>query len=112
MGVKVLMIKAGHRGAYLRTGLAELPRLALPRMNWSHREEWTRPLPVERRRMRNACGAGDAAAAGFLSAMLSGETLERAGRLAMIAGRDSLYGDDALRGLRDWAAMRRDLAGS
>jgi sugar/nucleoside kinase (ribokinase family) len=62
--------------------------------------------------MRNACGAGDAAAAGFLSAILSGETLERAGRLAMIAGRDSLYGDDALRGLRDWAAMRRDLAGS
>ena len=110
LGVKVLLIKAAHRGAYLRTGRAELPRLALPRMNWSHREEWVGPAPLERRRMRNACGAGDAAAAGFLAAMLSGETLERAGRLAMIAGRDSLYGDDALKGLKGWAAMRRDLA--
>jgi sugar/nucleoside kinase (ribokinase family) len=60
--------------------------------------------------VRNACGAGDAAAAGFLAAMLSGETIERAGRLAMIAGRDSLYGDDALRGLRGWPAMKREIA--
>ena len=110
MGVKVLAIKAAHRGAYLCTGEVRLLRLALPEPGWSRREEWAEPVPVERRRMRNSCGAGDAAVAGFLSAMLSGETLERAGRLAMIAGRDSLYAEDALGGLRDWAAMRRDLS--
>jgi sugar/nucleoside kinase (ribokinase family) len=60
---------------------------------------------VDDARVQNACGAGDAAVAGFLSALLEGETLERAGRLAATAGRDSLYGTDTLGGLRDWTTM-------
>ena len=109
-GVKVLMIKAGHRGAYLRTGdvaaLNAATALRLPAGDWNRRELWTPPLPVVAARVKNACGAGDCAVAGLLSAMLEGDGVERAGRLAMIAGRDNLYGVDALQGLRDWETMR------
>ena len=106
MGAKVLLIKAGHRGAYLRTGdvatLNAATALRLPAGNWSHREIWSPPFPVDRARFRNACGAGDCAVAGFLAAMLEGMTLEQAGRCAMHAGGDNLYGVDAISGLVDW----------
>lgn len=107
LGTKILIIKAGHRGAYMRTGHVDIPSLALPVANWSNCEIWIPPCPVDTKRMQNACGAGDAAVAGFLSALLNGETLERAGRFAMLAGRDNLYGIDALQGLRSWKAMKR-----
>ena len=111
MGVKVLMIKAGHRGAYLRTAdvsaLNAATALRLPLASWSGRELWAAPLPVARARFRNACGAGDCAVAGFLTAMLEGMTLELAGNCAMQAGRDNLYGVDALSGLLDWKQTRK-----
>lgn len=94
-GVKILLIKAGHRGAYLRT--AGSPAT------------WIDPFPVECDRVKNACGAGDCAGAAFLSSLLKGDPVERAGRYAMLAGRDNLYGNDALSGLRDWNSMARQL---
>ena len=109
---KVLMIKAGHHGAYLRTGdvgtLNASTPLRLPVDNWSNRELWTPPFPVAKARLKNACGAGDSAVAGFLTAMLDGMDIEKAGRCAMRAGRDNLYGVDALSGLSDWTQMTRD----
>jgi len=109
MGVKVLMIKAGHRGAYLRTGkIADLnstTSLRLPADNWSNRKLWIDPIPADPDRMKNACGAGDCAVAGFLTALLKGAEIENAARYAMRAGRDSLYGIDALSGLSDWNEM-------
>ncbi len=111
MGVKVVLIKAGHRGAYLRTAdvsaLTAATALRLPSANWSGRELWAAPLPVDRARFRNACGAGDCAVAGFLTAMLEGMTIEQAGHCAMRAGRDNLYGVDALSGLSDWKQTRK-----
>ena len=95
LGVKVLLIKAGHRGAYLRT--AGSPA------------QWIDPFPVDPDRMINACGAGDCAVAAFLAALLNGNPVEQAARYAMLAGRDNLYGIDALSGLRDWNAMTRHL---
>jgi sugar/nucleoside kinase (ribokinase family) len=109
LGVKVLMIKAGHRGAYLRTGdidgLNAATSLRLPAGNWSRRRVWAAPFRVAASRMRNACGAGDCAVAAFLTAILNGDRLERAGRYAMLAGRDNLYGVDALSGLKDWKRL-------
>lgn len=105
-GVKVLMIKAGRRGAYLRTGdvgeLNAATPLRLRADNWSHRELWAEPLPVNRSRVKNACGAGDCAVAGLLAAILEGLDIERASRCAMRAGRDNLYSADAVSGLSDW----------
>ena len=109
MGVKVLMIKAGHRGAYLRTGdigkLNAATQLNLPAENWNGRDLWIPAFPADPRRVRNACGAGDCAVAGFLAAMLEGAAIEKAGRYAMLAGRDNLYGIDSLGGLSDWKRM-------
>lgn len=111
MGVKVLLIKAGHKGAYLRTGdvsALAASRLRLP-TGWGGRELWADPLPVDRQRFRNSCGAGDCAAAAFLAAMLERMPPAQAGRMAMRAGRDNLYGVDAFAGLTSWKEMKRSL---
>jgi sugar/nucleoside kinase (ribokinase family) len=110
LGVKVVLIKAGHRGAYLRTG--NLASLAAPASPLRLTDPagcpdgvWIPPLPIECEHFRNACGAGDCAVAGFLSALLNGETVKDSGTYAMMAGRDNLTGSDALSGLREWAHM-------
>jgi sugar/nucleoside kinase (ribokinase family) len=113
MGVKVLMIKAGHRGAYFRTGdvgkLNAATALNLPAGNWSQRSLAMPAFATGRRRVRNTCGAGDCAVAGFLSALLRGMEIEQAARCAMLAGRDNLYGTDACSGLSSWAKMTAGL---
>ena len=108
MGVKVLLIKAGHKGAYLRAGnLAELNSSALRLSDRTGCPQgvWIQPLPVDAERFRNASGAGDCAVAGFLTALLKDENIITAGRFAMMAGRDNLYGNDALSGLVEWPRM-------
>ena len=103
MGVKVLLIKAGQRGAYLRTG--NLASVSLADRVGCPGGSWLAPLPVEAGRFCNACGAGDCAVAGFLAALLNGTDVITAGQSAMLAGRDNLYGPDALSGLQEWAQM-------
>ncbi len=110
LGVKVVLIKAGHRGAYLRTGnmtalAASSSPLRLADSVGCPVGSWIPSLPVESDCFCNACGAGDCAVAGFLSALLNGETIREAGKYAMIAGRDNLYGHDSLSGLREWTHM-------
>jgi sugar/nucleoside kinase (ribokinase family) len=108
LGVKVLMIKRSHRGAYIRTG--DVAMLNLPTESWSHRKLWIDSFPAEPARIKNACGAGDCAVAGFLAALLNGVEIEKAAKYAMLAGRDNLYGIDAFSGLSDWKAMTAFLA--
>jgi len=116
LGVKVLMIKAGHRGAYLRTGdigkLNAAMALKLPAANWNSRELWVPAFKVDPARMKNACGAGDCAVAGFLAALLDGCAIEKAGGYAMLAGRDNLYGIDSWSGLTSWQSMTAKLVKS
>jgi sugar/nucleoside kinase (ribokinase family) len=68
---------------------------------------WIKAFPTDPRRIKNACGAGDCAVAGFLTALLKGVEIEEAAQYAMLAGRDNLYGLDAFSGLSDWGAMTR-----
>lgn len=109
LGVNVLMIKAGHRGAYLRTGNIEAlharTTLRPPLESWKDRTLWIDPRQVDTVRFQNASGAGDCTIAAFLTALLDGAEIEQAGRLAMLAGRDNLYGVDALSGLSSWKKM-------
>lgn len=116
MGVKILLLKAGHRGAYLRT--ADLAGLSAPSSPFGLADArgcpggaWIPPFPVEAGLVRNACGAGDCAIAGFLSALLDGESVRDAAAFAMLAGRDNLYGEDSLLGLRDWPRMAAEIRG-
>ena len=110
LGIKVLLIKAGHRGAYLRTGnLTTLndpaSALCLADSVGCPSGVWIPPFPVAADRFRNASGAGDCAVAGFLAALLNGVNLKMAGTYAMLAGRDNLYGQDAVSGLVGWPQM-------
>ncbi len=110
MGVKILLIKGGHKGAYLRTGnLKGLNSSALRLSDriGSPEGNWLKAFPVEAGRFRNASGAGDCAIAGFLTALLKDKTIIQAGKFAMMAGRDNLYGQDALSGLADWPRMEK-----
>ena len=115
LGVKVLLIKAGHRGAYLRTGnlqrLQTTTKLGLADLNGCPSGVWISPFPVATERFCNASGAGDCAVAGFLAALLTGVNFKTAGALAMLAGRDNLYGPDALSGLQEWAPMTSFIKG-
>jgi sugar/nucleoside kinase (ribokinase family) len=112
MGVKVALIKAGHRGAFLRTGdvssINVRTALRLSPEQWNDRSLWVPPMPRDPKMIRNACGAGDCAVAAFLTAILKGDAPETAARYAMLAGRDNLYGQDAFSGLREWTEMVRE----
>lgn len=101
LGARVVLLKAGSRGGYLRAGDADrLAALGVPVADWTGRELWLPPCPVDPARVCNASGAGDAAVAGFLCALLDAAAPEEAGSRAMEAGRDNLYGPDALSGLQ------------
>jgi len=85
MGVKIVVIKLGRRGYYIRT--AERSRLAAmgPAKpadldNWSSRELQVEIFDV--RNIASTSGAGDASIAGFLAGLLTGRSVEMAGQLA------------------------------
>jgi sugar/nucleoside kinase (ribokinase family) len=109
LGVKILLIKAGHKGAFLITG--DLAGLNMSSLRLSDETGcpngiWLPPLSVDAGRFCNASGAGDCAVAGFLTALLNDETIITAGKYAMMAGRDNIYGNDALSGLTEWLHMK------
>ena len=112
-GVKILLIKAGHRGIYLLTGdVSTLNRergFSLPEDDWNHRELWCNAYPVDPDQMKNATGAGDTAAAAFLASILDGETSEIALKYAAIAGRNNLYCLDIYEELNDWQHMEKEI---
>ena len=101
LGARIVLLKAGHRGGYLRTGdSADLVGPLSLSADAACIEGLPLPaLPVDPARFINACGAGDAAVAGFLTGLLRAESLRAAGQRAMQVGRDSLYGVDTTSGL-------------
>ena len=112
LGAQVTLIKAGHRGIYLQTAeeIDWADSLNLTAQDWMGKQVWIPVFPLDASRARNACGAGDCAVAGFLAAMLYGADPETAARYAALAGRDNLYGTDAISGLRDWQTMTKALS--
>ena len=88
MGAKIVLIKLGARGAYLRTaGVAALDQLGLAapsdRAAWANRELWAPCFDVE---VVGTTGSGDATIAGFLSALLRDGTPEDAMTMAVAVG--------------------------
>ncbi|MFA6472197.1 MAG: carbohydrate kinase family protein [Candidatus Latescibacterota bacterium] len=113
LGVKVVVIKSGKLGAYLFTGdvspLNDTPGMALSEEHWNRREIKSSAFRVDESRVKNACGAGDVAVAGFLTAILKGENPDIAVQYAMCSGRNNLYGMNATDGLTDWDTMTKEL---
>ena len=109
MGVRVVLIKLGARGAYLRTAseaaIDQLGRAApTDRSAWADRELWAPCFDVE---VIGTTGSGDATIAGFLSALLRDGTPEEAMTMAVAVGACNVEAPDALSGLRSWEDTTR-----
>lgn len=104
MGTAAVGIKCGHRGFYLRTAdqkrFAQCGRGAPADIrNWAARELWEPSFHVK---VASAVGAGDAAIAGFLSALLRGYSIEQTLKIACAVGACSVEVLDAVGGVRSW----------
>ncbi|MBM4459176.1 MAG: carbohydrate kinase family protein [Chloroflexi bacterium] len=105
MGVRVLALKLGDRGLYVRTtadaaALAGMGRGApADAAGWAGRELWAPCFQVQ---VAGATGAGDATVAGLLSGLLRGLSLQAAVQAAVGVGACNVEAPDALSGLRTW----------
>ncbi len=112
MGAKIVMIKLGARGAYLRTAdVHAIDRLgrAAPsdRAAWADRELWAPCFDVD---VVGTTGSGDATIAGFLSALLRDASPEDAMTVAVAVGACNVEAADALSGVRSWEDTQRRMA--
>jgi sugar/nucleoside kinase (ribokinase family) len=112
-GVKILLIKAGARGAYLLTGdvssINRLPGFNLPGEIWNFKELWCNAYHADESRILNSSGAGDTAVAAFLTSILNGESPEDSLKYSAIAGRNNLYCHDLYDDLSDWQKMTEEI---
>ena len=102
MGCGTVLIKCGISGMIYKTADADRlfhvgSRLDFNRTAWTGREG-IQPC-FEAEIVRSATGSGDASAAAFLSAILSGETPEHSAALAAAEGAASVTSYDALGGI-------------
>ncbi|MCP4165817.1 MAG: carbohydrate kinase family protein [Chloroflexi bacterium] len=104
LGVRIVVIKLGHRGLYVRTGsetvLADMGRACPSDITaWANREIWA---PAFRVVEVGAAGSGDAAISGFLAALLRDPSLEKAAIMATAVGAYNVEEIDSLSGIRTW----------
>ncbi|MEI6970517.1 MAG: carbohydrate kinase family protein [bacterium] len=112
MGTRMVALKSGHRGFYLKTSgkaaMAELdfitPRC---RAGWADRELWTPAFAVDH--FGSATGSGDSAIAGFLSALLRGLPIEATLKYATCCGLQNVRVLDAVSGIKPWDETTRML---
>lgn len=114
LGAKVVGIKLGERGLFLRTaGRAALQTLGRAQpadlASWADRALWSPCFEVN---VVGATGAGDSTIAGFLCALLRGLPAEDALNMAVAVGACNVEAADALSGVRTWEdTLRRAQAG-
>ncbi|MEW5814639.1 MAG: carbohydrate kinase family protein [Spirochaetota bacterium] len=104
-GAKIVAIKCGYRGVYLRTGnkekLHSLLSTGLPDYSWWHsREIWAQTYKAEN--FKSALGAGDATIAGFLCGLMAGLTPEETLKAANLVGWQNVQEYDTLSGIHTW----------
>lgn len=104
MGAKVVMLKAGHLGLYLRTSaenrLAELGRARPGHLaRWANREFWASVFQTQ---VVGTTGAGDTTVAGFLAAFLRDLPPAEAVTMAVAVGACNVEAADATSGVRSW----------
>ena len=114
LGARVVGLKLGHRGLYLRTGSAEaiagMGRAAPSDPGtWADKELWA---PCFCARLVGAAGSGDSTIAGFLAGLLQGLSAEASAIAAVAVGGCNVEAADTLSGLRTWdETMARVAAG-
>jgi sugar/nucleoside kinase (ribokinase family) len=112
LGVKIVLIKLGARGAYLRTAdviaIDQLGRAApTDRAAWADRELWTPCFEVD---VVGTTGSGDATIAGFLTALLRDASPATAMTMAVAVGACNVEAADALSSVRSWEDTTRRIA--
>ena len=109
MGARIVVIKCGHVGAYLRTA-SELGRaaeaLASP-ADWSGLELFEPTCRVEH--IASTTGAGDSSVAGFLAGLLRGLPPKRCMELLTVVGAQNLSALDAVSGVKSWDETMAEL---
>jgi sugar/nucleoside kinase (ribokinase family) len=104
LGVKVVVLKLGYRGLYVRTaGRAAIEAMgrAAPSdpAGWADQELWIACFKVN---LVGAAGAGDSTIAGFLSGLLRDMSLVEATTAAVAVGACNVEAADTLSGVRSW----------
>ena len=113
LGTKMVSLKSGHRGFYLKTGAAsnfDDMGVAKPGdyKNWSKRELWAPAFVVGK--FGSATGSGDSAIAGLLSAFLRGLSIEQSLKYATCLGLQNVRVLDAVSGIKTWEESTAMLA--
>jgi sugar/nucleoside kinase (ribokinase family) len=104
MGAKVVGLKLGERGLFVRTGAAaalEAMGRASPAgpAAWANCSVWAACFRVN---VTGTTGAGDATIAGFLAALMRGLSLHEAVTAAVAVGACAVEAADATSGVRPW----------
>jgi len=108
MGVKIVLLKLGERGAYLRTSnqasMVSLGRAAPDDTSrWINQELWS---PCFKVNVIGTTGSGDATIAGFLAALLRNMSPIDALSAAVAVGACDVEAADAISGLRSWESTQ------
>jgi len=114
MGSKIVALKSGYRGFYIKTSSKEsFDSMGTARPgdgdNWAGRQLWVPAFKVEK--FGSATGSGDSSIAGFLSAFLRGLSIEQALKYAVCCGLQNVKMLDAVSGIKSWdetTAMLKD----
>lgn len=112
-GAKILLIKCGKPGMYLRTADAEAlsrisPKAGIDAHGWEKTEIFEKSYVPER--VLSGTGAGDTSIAAFLTAALNGETPQDCMHLAAATGAGCVAAYDALGGLKPFEELKEKIA--
>lgn len=102
MGAKVVVIKCGSKGIYVRTAgsekLACIGNIGLNAADWADKQFFEETYKVEK--FKSALAAGDTTIAGFLSAMIAGMDIYETAKFACKTGAMCCEAYDSISGLR------------
>ena len=103
LGCGVVMLKAGRRGIYARSGpfqrISEVGILEKAIEQWTDRELWCSSFQCDQ--IVSTAGAGDSAVAGMLTAVLQGESIEAMLQWGNCLGWQNLRALDTVSGVGD-----------
>ncbi len=113
LGPAVVMIKCGRHGLYVKTGAAnafdKMGSAKPAAKEWAGRELFAPSYRVPK--VVSATGSGDAAVAGFLTALLRGADPATAADYACASGGQNVQAVDAVSGIKNWDATTAELKG-
>lgn len=99
MGVKVLVIKCGSKGYYLKTaGEDSISKIGLDSSSFANRELFEETFHVEN--IKSTTGAGDVSIAAFLASIIRGYGIEDCAREACATASLTIQKSDVFSGIR------------